>query len=112
MEDLMWFQIEIIYPISGSFDGEELTEVQKIQLKNEGLLLEDYETDIGIFNLISDPISQINPKAFIPRNKTNKKYYSEIVFESGNIVMALGKPINVYTKLNEYLNTLPSVTQE
>jgi len=108
----MWFKIDIIYPISGSFDGEQLTEVQEIQLKNEGLLLEDYETDIGIFNLVSDPIMQINPKAFIPRGKTNKKYYSEIVFESGNIVTALGKPIQVYAKLNEYLDTFPPSPQE
>lgn len=102
----MWFQIDVIYPLTASFSDEELSEVDQIRLRNEGLL-EDYETDIGVFNLISDPISQINPRAFIPKGKTNKKYYSEVVFESGNIVMALGKPSQVYSKLNEYLNTLP-----
>lgn len=108
-DTLLWFKIQIIYPLNSSINAEEISEVEAIRLRNEGLL-DDYETDIGVFNLASDPISQIHPKAFIPKGKTNKKYYSEIIFESGNMVMALGKPESVYDKILEYSKSLPLVS--
>lgn len=108
MDTLLWFKIQIIYPLNSSLDESEISEVEAIRLRNEGLL-DDYETDIGVFNLANDPITHITPKAFIPKGKTNKKYYSEIVFESGNVVLALGKPESVYDKILEYHRSLPAL---
>ena len=109
MDYLNWFKISVIYPLTSSFSDEELSEVDQIRLRNEGLL-DDYETDTGVYNLSADPIVQLNPKAFIPKGKVNKKFYTEMIFQSGNITYALGKPDSVYEKINEYLNGLPEET--
>ena len=108
MEDLCgWFKIEVIYPITASFnDDEEISEVDRIRLKNEGIV-DDYETGIAYFNLSQDNIRQIHPKAFIPKGKTNKKYITEIVFNSGVIVYANEKTDRVYERLNDYLRDFP-----
>jgi hypothetical protein len=112
MDELKWFKIEVIYPLNNALGGnEEPDEIDLIRMRSEGLV-DDYEIDIAIFNLSNNTISQLNPKCFVPRGKTNKKYYTEIVFENGDFVFALGKPEHVYSKVNEYLLTLPTSKKE
>jgi len=108
MEDIIhWFKIPIIYPITSDFlTEEELSEVERIKLNNEGIL-EDFETDIGYFNLVKDPIVMLMPKCFIPKGKVNKKFYTEIIFASGMIAYALGKPATVYEAFCKYIDELP-----
>ncbi len=107
MDSLQWFSISIIHPINSAFNtDEEIDELDKIRLLNEGLL-DDYETTIGYFCLSRNTITQLNPKVFIPKGKTNKKYYTEIVFENGDLVYSPGRPEVIYSKLNEYYESLP-----
>jgi hypothetical protein len=107
MDSLQWFSISIIHPINSAFNtDEEIDELDKIRLLNEGLL-DDYETTLGYFCLSRNTITQLNPKVFIPKGKTNKKYYTEIVFENGDLVYSPGKPEVIYSKLNEYYESLP-----
>ena len=50
MDSLQWLQLSIIHPINSAFNtDEEIDELDKIRLLNEGLL-DDYETTIGFFN--------------------------------------------------------------
>jgi hypothetical protein len=107
MDSLQWFSISIIHPINSAFNtDEEIDELDKIRLLNEGLL-DDYETTIVYFCLSRNTITQLNPKVFIPKGKTNKKYYTEIVFENGDLVYSPGRPEVIYSKLNEYYESLP-----
>ena len=107
MDSLQWFSISIRHPINSAFNtDEEIDELDKIRLLNEGLL-DDYETTIGYFCLSWNTITQLNPKVFIPKGKTNKKYYTEIVFENGDLVYSPGRPEVIYSKLNEYYESLP-----
>ena len=69
---IKWLKIPIIYPITSDFlTNEELSEVDRIKLNNEGIL-EDFETTEGYYNLSNDAICQLNPKCFVPKGKTNK----------------------------------------
>jgi hypothetical protein len=108
MEDnIHWFKIPVIYPVTSNFvTDEEISEIDRIRLNNEGSW-EDYETDIGCFNLVEDPIVYLLPKCFIPKGKVNKKFYTEIVFFSDKVAYALGKPITVYEALCKYIDELP-----
>jgi hypothetical protein len=49
---------------------------------------------------------------FIPKGKTNKKYYTEVVFENGDVIYSAGKPEAIYSKLNEYYDSIPIVDNE
>ena len=90
MELLNWFKIDCLYPItSGMENTDELTDVERIQLKNEGIL-EDYEQGVAVLNLVEDTIVHLIPKCFIPKGKVYKKYYTEIVLKSGDLVYAVG----------------------
>lgn len=105
MDALNWFQLEVLYKVtSGIFEeDEELSEVDLIRLKAEGLMNGDsYEKDTAIFSLGEDTVIRVEPRAFIPKGGKNKKYYSEVIFKSGDVVFADGKPSEVYSKLNEY----------
>ena len=107
MDRLHWFKIQIIYSLTSGIEEEEMSEIEIIRLRNEGL--EDgYEVLDGYFNLLGDPISYLTPHSFIPKDKVNKKHYTTITFQSGNIVNAVGKPSDVYDRLNEYLDGLPN----
>ena len=102
MELLNWFKIDCLYPITSGMDNsEELSEVERIQLRNEGIT-DGYEQGVAVLNLVEDPIIHIIPKCFIPKGKTNRKYYSEIILKSGDVVYAVGRPDAVYEKINEY----------
>ena len=108
MDSLNWFKIDCIYPITTDFNGDgELSDVERIQLKNEGIL-EDYEQGTAVLNLAEDTIVHLIPKCFIPKGKIYKKYYTEIVLKSGDIMFAVGKPEQVYDKVNDYLDSLPN----
>lgn len=107
MDEINWFKIQVCYNITGDLtNDEELSEVEKIQLRNEGQEV-DYEVGWAYFNLGDDTIRQIHPKAFVPKGKTNKKYITEIIMSSGTIYYANEKPERVYELLNEYAARFP-----
>ena len=106
MDSLQWLSISIIHPINSAFNtDEEIDELDKIRLLNEGLL-DDYETTIGYFCLSRNTITQLNPKVFIPKGKTNKKYISQIITKDGEIYFPNHKPETVYEMLDEYAQGL------
>lgn len=111
MDTLKWFKIECIYPIDLDFNGNEISEIDQLRLKSEGLL-EEYETGVAVLNLIEDVIVHLIPKCFIPKGKVYKKYYTEVVMKSGDILYAVGKPDQVYEKINDYLELLPEKSIE
>ena len=79
-----WFKIDILYKLTSGIDNEELSELDEIRLKNEGLLNGDeFEKGEAYFNLGLNPIKSIEPRCFVPKGKQNKKYYTEIIFEDG-----------------------------
>ena len=96
------FKVDIIYGFTNSLyhEDEELDELDRIRLG------EDYTIDAGYFNLLADPIVQINPKCLIPKGKVNKKYFSQVVFQSGNVSYTAGKPETLYKTLQEYIEKL------
>jgi len=102
------FKVDIIYPFTNSLyhEDEELDELDRIRLG------EEYTIDAGYFNLLADPIVQINPKCLIPKGKVNKKYFSQVVFQSGNVSYASGKPESLYKSLEEYIAKLGDRIQE
>lgn len=99
-------KLKIIFPITaGLDDSEEVSEVQRMQM---GLKDGDqYETEFGFYPLELDPIIKLNPKCFIPKDKKQKKYYTEVIFQSEFIVFAEGKPVDVYETIKEYMKTIP-----
>ena len=104
----MWLELEIYCPITKDLEsGEEMSELDEIRLKNEGVLIDGYETEQGFYNLAVDMIKQLNPKVFIPKGGVNKRFATEIVFDSGTVVYAKGKPSDVYKKVIEYVDSLP-----
>lgn len=113
MDALNWFKLDVLYKVtSGLFDEDELSEVDLIRLKAEGLMNGDsYEKDTCIISLGEDTIIRVEPRAFIPKGGKNKKYYSEVIFKSGDVVFAEGKPNEVYEKLNKYYIELENPTQ-
>ena len=101
MDHIRWLKLKVIFPINSGFTDEQINEIESIRLKNEGIV-SDFEIELGYFNIGNDNICQLNPKCFIPNGKTNKKYYTEVIFTSGNTIYALGKPVDVYDQLNQY----------
>jgi hypothetical protein len=101
---LNWLKLKVIFPITAGLDNEEVSEVQKLQMGiKDG---DEYESELGIYQLREDfTISQLNPRCFIPKNKVNKKYYTEVVFSDGNIIYADGKPEAVYQVIEEYIDS-------
>jgi hypothetical protein len=105
-------KIKIIYPtnrtISEEEVDEELTELDLMRVKNDGLEY-GYKYDWGYFFLDQDMIAQLNPKCVLKKGKTNITYYTEVVFVSGSIALAQGKPEDIYKLVDEYLNEDESV---
>jgi hypothetical protein len=94
------FEIDIIYPITtGLVDSEELSETQRLTHH----LKDGYKIDKGYWNLIDDPICQLNPRLFLPNEGENNKYFTEVVFLSGSVSYAVGKPEAVLGKIKEYV---------
>lgn len=113
-DPLLWFQLSIIYPLSSNFDSDEsISEVDQIKLRNEGLLDDDeVEIGTGYYNLARNAISQLNPKCFVPKGKMRKRFYTEVVFDDGDVIYANAKPSDVYDKLGEYYLSLPPGKEE
>jgi hypothetical protein len=111
MESLNWFKIDCLYPINvGLTEQGEIDDVKRIQLANEGIF-EDFEKGTAVLNLAEDTIVHLIPKCFIPNGKVRKKYYTEVVLKSGDVVYAEGTPDSVYAKLVDYINNLPPIQQ-
>jgi len=103
---LNWLKIKVIFPITaGLNDLEEVSEVQRMQMGiKDG---DQYETEWGYYNIGQDMPIQLNPCCFIPRDKVNKKYYTQVIFSSELIILAEGKPESVYKVIEDYINSLP-----
>ena len=106
----LWFKIQCIYPITSSlnqFEGNEEDDedevLKRIRMKDMDIT-DGYEIDFAYLNLVIDPIVSVLPCCMLPKNAKYKKYYSEVVLESGNIIFAVGKPESVMKLLMEYLN--------
>jgi hypothetical protein len=102
-----FFELNILYQTRSSlseFDDEEDDDVlKKVRLNNDG---GEFKTDIGFFNLMADPIMHLEPSYLLTKDGSTKKYFTIVVFESGNSVYAIGKPESVYKKLCDYMNGL------
>jgi hypothetical protein len=103
-----WFKIKVIYPITKKPNGIELDyEDRDPVLERAGHYNDDeYEMDYAYFNLIADPIMHLMAGSFKPNEKSNKRNYTLIVFESGNSVQAVGKPDDVFLELIEFMKGL------
>lgn len=98
-----WFKIKVIYPVTKKPNGLELDyEDRDPALEKAGYydgMEEGYETEYAFFNLVADPIMHLMAGSFKPDKNSNKRNYTLIVFESGNSVTAVGKPIEIYEEL-------------
>jgi hypothetical protein len=98
-------KLKVIFPVTESLDGEELSEVQRMSM---GLKDGDqYESEWGFYDYENDIVLQLNPKCFKPKDRENKKYYTQVVFSSELIVYADGKPEVVAKAIEDYVSTLP-----
>ena len=110
MDSLNWFKIQCIYPLTSSLlnndESDEDETLKRIRL--ESMESDGYGREMAIMNLGEDPIASLVPGCFVPKAKTNKVHYTEIVFASGRLIFASGKPDDVYDRLNEYVSNLPT----
>ena len=97
-----WFKIDIIYPKTVNLSGEELDSDESWRVPKDDDI---YSIEVGYFNLADDPIVQLNPRAFIPKDGKNRKQFTEVVFLSGNISYAVGKPDDIYAKIRDFLSS-------
>ena len=95
-----WFKIDIIYPKTVNLSGEELDSEEGWRVPKDDDI---YSIETGYFNLTEDPIVQLNPRAFVPSEKKNRTQFTEVVFLSGNISYAVGKPDDIYAKIKDFL---------
>jgi len=99
-----WFKIEVYCQVTRNLEtSEELSEVDEIRLKNEGVFIDEHEKEYARVNFEIETIAQLNPRCFVPRNGFHKRWATEIVFDSGRIIFAVGNPESVYQKVAEYL---------
>lgn len=103
---LNWLKLKVIFPITaGLEDSEEVSEVQRMQMHlKDG---DQYEFEYGYYNLGQDMIIHLNPKCFIPKDKQNKKYYTQVIFASEYVVLVDGKPESIYKQIEDYIDSLP-----
>ena len=105
---ITWLQLPIIHLVTSGLSEEEISEVEAIKLRNEGLLDGDeIEVTEGYFNLGIDNIKRVVPKCFVPKGKSRKRYYCEVIFESGDMEWADGKPENIYKLIDTYIESFP-----
>jgi hypothetical protein len=106
-----WFKVKVFYPITKKPNGLELdTEDRDWKLEQAGYYKDEeygYETEYAYFNLVSDPIMHLMAGSFKPSKTENNRNYTMIVFESGNSVTAIGKPIDIFEELITFTETLP-----
>jgi hypothetical protein len=105
-----WFKIQTIYAITSSLqqyenvneEDDEDDVLKRIRMSNMGMV-DGYEVDTAYLNIVCDPIVGMLPCCLLPKNAKNKKYYTELILESGNIVFAVGKPEAIFEKLCEFM---------
>lgn len=101
MKHLNWLELEVYYPIDASlFESEELSEIEKLSAG----IVEGYEIGTAYFNVNQATIQSLLPKCFIPKGKQNKKFYTEVIFNDGSFAFAVDKTIEVYKKIDTYLD--------
>lgn len=100
-----WFEIDIIYPVITQLEeADEMDEkLREIQLKNTGET--KYKKSTAYFNLGVDPMMHLIP-VFLT-DEDYRGFYTEVVFESGNTVTAVGKPSVIYQKFKDFVAGLP-----
>lgn len=102
------FKIEVYCQVTRNLEtAEELSEVDEIRLKNEGVFIDEHEKEFAFVNLEIEVIAQLNPRCFVPKNGFHKRWATEIVFDSGRIIFAVGKPTEVMELINKYYDSLP-----
>lgn len=105
-----WFKIQTIYAITSSLqqyenvneEDDEDDVLKRIRMSNMGMV-DGYEVDTAYLNIVCDPILVMLPCCLLPKNAKNKKYYTELILESGNVVFAVGKPEAIFEKLCEFM---------
>jgi hypothetical protein len=113
-----WFKVKVVYPVTKRPNGLELdseSEDRDPVLEKAGHygdLTDDYEIENAYFNLVSDPIMHLMAGSFKPNDKSNKRNYTLIVFESGNTVTAIGKPDDVFEQLMKFMETFPKEAKD
>ena len=113
MDFFDWFKIDVIYKLTAGLESEELTEVEQIQLKNEGLLNgDDFEKGEAYINLGLNPIKSLEPRCFVPKGKQYKKYFTEVIFEDGTAINADAKSGELYAVLKAYYESIPDIEQK
>lgn len=105
-----WFEIEVIYPVITQLDeADEMDDkLREIQLKNTGE--SKYKKSIAYFNLGVDPIMHLVPMFLT--DEDYRGFYTEVVFESGNSITAVGKPSVIYQKFKDFVASLPEEPKE
>ena len=102
-----WLKLPIISPVTSGLTEEEISEVEAIKLRNEGLLNGDeVEVGFGYYNIGVDTIKRLSPKCFIHKDRVRKRYYTEVVFDSGDVEWADGKPEEIYKLIRDYTDSL------
>lgn len=105
MKHLNWLELEVYFPIDASlFEAEEeLSEVEKLSAG----IVEGYEIGTAYFNVAQNTIQSLLPKCFIPKGKTHRKFYTEVIFIDGSFAFVTSKPTEVYAIIDDYLENLP-----
>lgn len=110
-----WFKIKVIYPTSTRLTDDEvgaddeLSETDRLTLKHLEL---GYETGEAFWDLALDPITQASPRCVIKKGESRKRYFTEVVFQSGNIAFANCKPDELQTLIKDFLSKLPQEDPE
>ena len=94
--------IHIYENIDNEDDEDDV--LKRIRMSNMGMV-DGYEVDIAYLNIVNDPIVGMLPCCLLPKNAKNKKYYTELILESGNVVFAVGKPDAIFEKLCEFMKS-------
>lgn len=110
------FKVKIIFPVTNKIsedevDEEEISETDRITMKNDGLEY-GYEFGWGYWDLLKDSILQINPRCVLKKGASNKKYYSEVVFESNSIAYSAHKPEELFELLIKFKEENPDSVKD
>jgi hypothetical protein len=95
-----WFEVEVLYMPTNTTNIED-DEDKDFYLQKLKLGLDNYYVDKGFIDLAKDPVMHLVPGYLVGDNF--KKYFTTIIFESGNSVMASGKPEKIKKQLKEFL---------
>lgn len=109
IKNLNWLELEVYFPIDASlFESEEMSEVEKLSAG----IVEGYEIGVAYFNIAQNTIQSLLPKCFIPKGKTHRKFYTEVIFTDGSFAFVTSKPNDVYVMIDEFIEKLPISSNE